>query len=591
MAKGKRNNKKGQTQGNKGGQRGKKDSTNTQRVPATDSGDYTASNESMRNCQKSAANDPAWYAQNPQILKDSASFSYNYPVGARLNFGENEAATFMNSTSIPGIMAIYTSPTFGYSTHPNSPINTAARNIYSFVRHANSGHSNYDAPDLMLYLTAMDNLYSYVSFLKRAYGVMMPAYYTNRYMPKALIEAMRLDYDDLNANLNDFRSFINRLALRIGSMCIPASMSYMARHMWMYEHIWTDDESDKAQIYLYSPHGFYHYSFDQDVAGQLEYKALFANDATRLKLKDLIDYGESMLAPILSSEDMNIMSGDILKAFGSENLYKINMIDEAYLVVPEYSTEVLDQIQNTTLIGHFSGTPTLHQDPTKGFLIFDPDFDPMYQPTPGEYPGLNVMVTDRLVTFPHGDITPEDTMVATRLTNIMNVTYSNSSSKAKIGGGTPTIKCPTMGSEIAHHATIFNYQEDEEKGWILHISKPIYTSLVFIMDNSTAVGDTSSNTFIGMGQLIHDFGSTLSLIGQIGTFDRHPAIGLSGYLALKLYDKETNSVLTESDVSEFNSLLVDASYYTVLDKQDLINLAETALLSEFNVIQYGKYGN
>lgn len=589
MATSKRNSKGNQTSNNKGGRRGKKDFTDTKRVPATDSGDYTASDKGMRNCQKSAANDPAWYAQNPQIMKDSASFSYNYPLGSRLNFGADPAADNLNSTSLPGIMAIYTTPSFGNSLHSNSPINTAARNIYSFVRHANSGHSNYDAPDLMLYLTAMDNLYAYVSFLKRAYGVMMPSYYTNRYMPKALIESMHLDYDDLNANLNDFRSFINRLALRIGSMCIPASMSYMARHMWMYEHIWTDDMSDKAQIYLYSPHGFYRFSLDGDSAGQLEYKDLFTDGHANLTFAQLVDYGEKMLEPILSSEDMNIMSGDILKAFGPENLYKINMIDEAYLVVPEYSAEVLDQIQNATLVGHYLGTPTLHQDATKGFLIFDPEFNPLYQPQPGIYPGLNVMVTDRLVTFPHGDIKPEDTMVATRLTNIMDVSYAGGGTSRIGPTSTPTIKCPTMGSEIAHHATIFNYQEDDKGAWVLHSSKPIYTSLVFIIDNSTPLGGEGPASKYGMQQLAADLGATLSLIGQIGTFDRHPAVGLSGYINVTWMEGASTTSMEE--VSEFNSLLVDSSYYTVLDLQDLINLSETALLSEFNVLQYGKYGN
>lgn len=582
MATRKHNAKANQTSDRRGGKRGKKDFTNTKRVPASDSGDYTASDKGMRNCQKGADNDPAWYAQNPQILKDSASFSYNYPLGSKLNLGKAHAADNLNRTSIPGIMAIHTSPAFGASTHSNSPINTAARNIYSFVRHANSGHANYDAPDLMLYLTAMDNLYSYVSFLKRAYGVMMPSYYTNRYMPKALVQAMGLDYDDLNTNLNDFRSYINRLALRVGSMCIPASMSYMARHMWMYEHIWTDDMSDKAQIYMYVPHGFFRFSLDLDMAGQLEYKSLYMDNDHLLTLDEIVAYGEAMLEPILSSEDMNIMSGDILKAFGPENLYKINMIDEAYLVVPEYSSEVLDQIQNTTFIGHFLGTPTLHQDSTKGYLVFDPVFDPMYRPLDEDkYPGMNVMVTDRVVTFPHGDITPEDTMVATRLTNIMTVEEKPS--------GPPTIKCPTMGSEIAHHGTIYNYQEDSTGEWVLHKSRPIYTSLLFVIDNSTAMTSQPQNQAIY--QLAADIGSELSLIGQISVFDRHPAVGLSAFLAIKVSNADGTGTFTHIGYSEFNSLLVDASYYTVLTSQDLINMAETALLSEFNVVQYGKYGN
>lgn len=569
--------------GNTGTRNAKSNTTNTKRVPDTDSGDYTASDKGMRNCQKTSDNDPMWYAQNPQILKDSASFSFNYPLGSKLNFGVEEAAKNMNSTSLPGIMAIYTSPAFGSSTHSNSPINTAARNIYSFVRHANSGHSNYDAPDLMLYLTAMDNLYAFVSFLKRAYGLMSPAYYTNRYYPKAIIQSMKLDYDDLNARLNDFRSYINRLAIRVGSMCIPASMSYMARHMWMYEHVWTDDMSDKAQTYLYTPHGFFRYSRDIDSAGMLEYKALFSGDESLLKLRDLYAYGESLLEPILSSEDMNIMSGDILKAFGPENLYKINMIDENYLVLPEYSEEVLNQIQNSSLIGHFKGTPTLHQDPTKGFLIFDPEFDALYTPDselkPNQYPGMNVMVTDRLVSFTHGDIKPEDTMVATRLTNIMSYDATTNSY---------SYKCNTMGSEIAHHATIYNYEVDDLGGWSLKFTPALYTSLVFILDNSSALSGTESDIQAAK-QIATDLGVTLATIGKISTFDRHPAFGLSGYIRISTNYNNTPMVFRANSV--YNAIMADASYFTILNEQDLLNMAETALLSEFNVLQYGKYGN
>ena len=107
-------------------------------------------------------NDWRWYAQNEQLLKDTASFSYNYPLGSlvqRTATGKEPVDT----TAIPGIMAVHVSPAFGGSDSRTSPINVAMRNIYSFVRHANSGHTNYDAPDLAIYLMAMDSCYSFLS--------------------------------------------------------------------------------------------------------------------------------------------------------------------------------------------------------------------------------------------------------------------------------------------------------------------------------------------------------------------------------------------------------------------------------------------
>lgn len=159
--------------------------------------DQTCERDSTFNAQKSKPNDPRWYAQNPQLLRDTASFPYSWPLGNKLNLGQH--APEINKGSIPGIMGIYTAPTFGWADNPNSPINVAARNVYSYVRHANSGHANYDAPDLMLYLCAMDSIYSYLSYLKRVYGVVSTYSYTNRYYPKAVIQAMHVDSTTFSA--------------------------------------------------------------------------------------------------------------------------------------------------------------------------------------------------------------------------------------------------------------------------------------------------------------------------------------------------------------------------------------------------------
>ena len=563
------------------------------------------------NAQRSKPNDWRWYAQNEQLLKDSSSFPYSWPLGNKLNLGVN--APEVNKGSLPGVMAIWTAPTFGWSDNPNSPVNVAARNIYSFVRHANSGHANYDAPDLMLYMCAMDSIYSYLSFLKRVYGVISTYSYTNRYYPKAVITAMTVDYDDIQRNLADFRGFINSFAVKVGSMCIPASMSYMAKHMWMYSGLYYDSDQDKAQTYLFVPNNLYRYALDTDGAGMLEsfsfaeyytVQGTTDRDPSYINFEGLRKMADDMLNPILRSEDMNIMSGDILKAFGAANIYKVEGIGETYTVLPSYEPEVLDQIQNMSLIGRFKfsgheqmnqvGAAKLCQDPTKGWLVSKPLFNHEYPftLTDEEFPGQNVFISDKIVTFEHGDITPANTMEATRMTNIARE-YSKEH--------TDSYEVHTLGSEVGLFARIYYYVEVEGE-WKLQNTQAIFSGLTHILNlksnevysqvkenmDSTAVGTAQDAIQTYFSDMFISFRDELSkdanLVHRLSQFNRHPAVAIT----TGLQDVDTGTRHVSPAYGRFNGYIFDVNYYTVLSEEDLRGMAAIALLSQFNITQYGR---
>ena len=564
------------------------------------------------NAQKSKPNDWRWYAQNEQLLKDSASFPYSWPLGNKLNLGVN--APEVNKGSLPGVMAIWTAPTFGWSDNPNSPVNVAARNIYSFVRHANSGHANYDAPDLMLYMCAMDSIYSYLAFLKRVYGVISTYSYTNRYYPKAVVTAMTVDYDDIQRNLADFRGFINSFAVKVGSMCIPASMSYMAKHMWMYSGLYYDSDQDKAQTYLFVPNDLYRYTLDNDGAGMLEAFSFAEYYTTRgagdddepsyINFEGLRKIADDMLNPILRSEDMNIMSGDILKAFGSANIYKVEGISETYTVLPSYEPEVLDQIQNMSLMGRFkfdthdqmtqAGAAKLCQDKTKGWLVSTPLFNHAYPFTLAdeEFPGQNVFISDRIVTFEHGDITPANTMEATRMTNIARE-YSKEH--------TDSYEVHTLGSEVGLFARIYYYVVDNGV-WELRTTSSIYTGLTHILNlksnqvysnikenmDSTAVGAAQDAVQTYFSSMFTDFRDALAkdanLVHRLSQFNRHPAVAIT----TGLQDVDTGTRHVAPAYGRFNGFIFDVNYYTIVSEEDLCVMSEIALLSQFNITQYGR---
>ena len=554
----------------------------------------------------SKENDWRWYAQNEQLLRDTASFPYSWPLGNPLTLFPTEAEG--NGSTVPGVMAIHISPAIGYAEADSvAPVNVAARNVYTFVRHQNSGHVNYDAPDLMLYLLAMDSCYSYIAWLKRIYGVMMTFSYTNRYYPQAVVTAMEVDFDDIHTHLADFRAFINSLAVRVGSMAIPANMSYMARHMWMYSGLYYDTPQDKAQTYLYQPTGFYQFNLNpESSAGELVFKPLSksvsetdfehrfshtSEELALLKFADLVAYGEQLLRPVLQSEDMNIMSGDILKAYLPANIYKIDMINESYTVLPAYVEEVLDQINNLRFIGFpigdraqtvFTGVTgkaagNVVQDATKGYLESNPKYF-CWNNMPATYAAEKIpnrvfipYNANVMINFQHGDINPANTMVASRLANIVS---GRPEINEKAGYAFSDVE--TVGSEVANYGVVYRYTKDMSRGMLLIATEAIFTAI------NTQVSDSAMTTPTQITAMLSKNMQALARAAMFTVFDRHPRIAQFAISTIE------DSGVIKDYASAFAGFLGDVNYYALLDAEALKRLATTALLSEFDVTQYGR---
>lgn len=576
-----------------------------------------------RDCFRSKANDPMWYAQNPALLRDAASFPYGWPVGNRLDL---EAGSTLAGGSIPGVMAFYINPGVGQSLDENSPVNMAAKNLYAFVRHMNSGHTNYDSPDLMMYMLAMDSVYSYHAFLKRIYGLAQAYTPTNRYYPKAIITAMGVDYDDVMAHLAQLRYGINALQAKFDSMRIPNSMSYMARHMWMYTGIYQDGETDKCQTYLYTPHAFYTYGYDDDGAGMLKYTEFMRGfTAEQLySVQELIEFGNSLINPILASEDMGIMSGDIMKAFGAQGMVSLQPVSDTYIVLPEYNREVLSQMENLTMIGY----PTVASanitqegvDPTTqlphAWITFDPQFamhrpfetlathgwryNPNEDPTGVEYSTLWIPNTmKRIINFHWDDVQPANTIVATRLTNILTP-QDRPTTVTDLTSITAT--CSTMGSEYVCSACMFYYAGNGPQ-WTLRSSPYLFTNMLYVeLTGLTANNQSSDRTpdqvqaiVAAINDLFADYGQSVAsyqlALLRISEFDWHPMfVPVRWNVSARI--TATGTVTPENGSNYIDppvGFSMDVENYTTMTKHDLERLSESALLSEFQVPQMGAF--
>lgn len=313
-----------------------------------------------------SSNDPAWYAADPAILRDAASFPFSWPTGAT---NTHDLALYDENlveppfSKVPGIVSLRTAPTIGFALRATDPINVASQALYSFVRHANSGHSNYDAPDLMLYILGMASNYSYLVWCQRLYGYALTYDQRNRYISDQLIKANGADPSSIHNNLANFRFWINTLIAKMSSFAVPATLSIFSRMSFMYSDYYIEGTSIKDQLYQYVPDGFHKFIIDSQSRGRLDYVEF--DHSKLMTVEEIMEYGNNLFGAIWDQEDFGIMSGDILKAYG-DRIIKLASIPETYQIVPKFDPMVLTQIKNAMIL---DATPVDISQSEDGLLV------------------------------------------------------------------------------------------------------------------------------------------------------------------------------------------------------------------------------
>lgn len=480
-------------------------------------------------------NNPSWYSVAPELVKSAASLSYARAIGTRFDRGLSDP--FVDAgfdDAIPGVAVFRYTTCPGISDSGDSPVMVAARKIYSYVRHQNSGSKNYEAVDLMLYLLSMDSVYTMLATLVRMYGVARLYSQGNRYLPEALLAAMDVDPTTLSGNLEDFRGKINVLIQKAGSLAVPKSMPFFERHAWMASHIYADNPNvGKSQLYFYHPYNYYIFKATaEDTGGMLEYQALSRTPSNPWSYSELCEKVNQMLAALIEDEDSNVMSGDILKAYGADGLWKMNYIATDYVVMPEYSPEVLTQINNLTVTnGAVENTWSIHQE--DGILRYEPEFT------------ISGLARGKLLLNMPMDVpTPDDTMVATRLM----VTLENADVLDEAEEGVYLVKPNTLGSEFIAKANVYTYT------WVNG-----YRQLVV----------KDFDQFRMIEPVFTTVAAVLSDVAYISKFSAHP----------RLY----YAVLNDEQVPILLPTIGDTGTYALVGEYEITNMNNTALLSMFNV--------
>lgn len=297
---------------------------------------------------KSFGNDPAWYNRFPEISIPANSVTYSWPMGQFIDVDPN--INIDSAFVMPGVLRLDLAPTFGYSDSGTSPLNIATQDLYSTVRKTQTGATNYDPQDMMLYTISMSQVYSYITFLQRIYGSMFISTLENRYTPVTLVTAQGANYSSLLNNLADFRSGLNQLIVSASAFNVPASIEYFRRQAFLYRDIYIEGTSLKQAMYLYNPASFFIYSegTTASAAGQLTHKR-FTPPAGGYTYDQLLNFGFDLLSPLKGSQDAGVISGDLGKSFDG-NLVTLQYVDDTFRIELQYSEEVLQQFRNATII-------------------------------------------------------------------------------------------------------------------------------------------------------------------------------------------------------------------------------------------------
>lgn len=502
----------------------------------------TNSKDSDRTNPSDAINDVSWYARSPRLLMDAASFPFAVATGSRVKFN----STVVGDYHVPGIMRIGIEPTIGCSDYAGvghgvatDAVNLSAQNVYAYIRHMNSGHANYNAPDLMLYFLAYDQISMYHSWLKRVYGV--ARYYSmyNWYLGKSLLYTMRVDPDDVIMNMADLRQAINMLAAQMEMFFVPDIFPLFTRHKYIYENVYMDDMSVKSQFFYFNPHSFGKYkamSGDQTY-GVIERVTPFTG-SNRLKVTDMISFGQDLINAFVAQEDCGIISGDIKKAYNETGLMHLDMVNDDYTVVPVFVPELLEQIHNCKVMGtatyqSLNGSNIMFgQDVTTNLIYEGARFPEGYVElySPGEV----------LINLHTDAPDPAITMVATRLTAMAE------SADGALGA---------HGSEIVTAMHVFTLTSD---GSLEATSLSIQTHLE-AKTNATAA------TLKGY----------ISQISAMSNFNFAPLVCVDVQTAADAF--------TRSYIGNLNNV-------TVMTIDDLEDMHNVAIMSEFGVPIAGTFG-
>lgn len=316
-----------------------------------------------------ADNDLKWYNNAPDVINAVGRVPFSLAEGDRfdildsLNYPDTEPWV-RKSAANPGIMRFSMIPTYGDNDNHTSPLNLAAMETFTILRNAASGTMKYDQNNVMLQIIAIDNALMLYQYLCRVYRAAFTVDYTNKYLPDFMLKAMKAS-PNLRSDLANFEAAMTYFVTKLGMINIPDQFDIIHRHQWLFERVYKDSQSRKAQMYLFMPSHLYVYSeTDAEHGEKLVLTPMYtitgsSNSSMYINNVDNIMHAiDYVLSPLLGSSTFGQINGQMAQAFGSNAMIKVSALDRFGMLDIAYSPEVLSEIENATIVDDATFTYT-----------------------------------------------------------------------------------------------------------------------------------------------------------------------------------------------------------------------------------------
>lgn len=329
-------------------------------------------------------NDFSWYSKYPELLSAASRVAFPYRPGMHVAAGTYDVAPNVSANvkmPIPGIMRIEYAYTIGStSLDVTSPASIAAQRLYANVRKNFSSDLSADAPDMLIYTLALDQIHAYIAWLKRLYCTINSYSPDNHLFPtemfKAEIAGLGATTDHLPLFLRDkikFYGYINTLVNMANQFDVPMAMTLFDRHRWMNQYVYSDNDAVRGQMYVFAPIGFF--QLDEDYKwSRLEWVHV---DADAIDWTDPVEWlfqkGKHMIDVLARSEDAYTINGYIQRAFADVPNYRSALQPQEEVLAPQPAhEEVLAQIHNLTVLDDFV-QGVIDQDPETNAILYEPE--------------------------------------------------------------------------------------------------------------------------------------------------------------------------------------------------------------------------
>lgn len=497
----------------------------------------------------SSLNDVSWYTRNPILTQTAGSFPFPYRPGMELPVGSNPNTGMY---TIPGSMALRWIPSVGPTQYPTDPANIAGKELYAKVREKFSGSIEADAPDFVIYLMALDSIYSYIGSLKRLYRLLRQYSPDNYFMPAGLFQTLGFSYTAFEEILSDRMLLcqnINELVGMTKKFHCPAVFDLFNRHYWLNDNVYTDAPTIDSQFYVFLQAGYYKFTKlntpDGVEAGGLQLQqAPFSATTGKSLCQTLFEFGLGLIRALAESDDGYLISGYLSRAFEGTPDFSVDYlaIDEEFK--PVYQEEVLSQIENASWVANTYVLPpvtatNISQDPKTNSVLCSMvvgSSDAYYS----QYVVAPITMNSR-----HPAPTAADCVIMTRLKSFCEQVTT------EVGLGLK-MEC---GTELVLSATIYRFIPKRST------SKPGLAQAIYMPYLVTLDKDTT------LGQAIDVAGKN----SYMAAFDWHPLTW-------------TAVNTTESGVTISNGYLAngDTHNITVITGEQMKNLNRVCVYSEFN---------